>query len=799
MKAQKDIFSGTRTRLTRHDLIAYEQLLADGVSRFLSFKSYSVYFPRSVQATEPFWDSADRKLLLPLLLRGEMLGVFVARGVKLRSQKRLFAMLPAMAELVMEKLLLYKMSITDPTTGLFSRPYLQQTMCREVTRIRNCFIPTADSDCELAATGHRACMGVVTFQLASLRKVVREYGYIFADHVAEKLADTLCECAPEQAIAARTGDFEFAVFLPSGTLGSCKKFAKSAVHALRGIRVVHDLTEDSVGVAACAGYAAYPQDMEGATFERPEQEQARLLLRKSRIAAGIAGEANAGEALDYVMGFNRILTEGGKVLETMPMNRSRVSLGRSMGAKEGQRFSVWSVQYDLQKQADANGNGDSPTPMYKGEIVLMEVQETTALAEVMHLGDPTWSIEPGDRITLLPEDKGISASQGEEGRVDPLTGLLRHRDFLARFSKEREKFDTFALALLRLTGKDRSHESRYSHPEQLMAEAAEVCRDILGSELIGGRYGLNSLMYFHAAEKSEALHERYTLLCTELDRTLHIEAAVGISCYPFLHYRKADGLENSLKALEYAMLLDKPRVGIMDSLALNISADKLYSRGDTFAAIEEYKRALLADESNVMAWNSLGVCYAGLGKAQEAREQFKEALKYNRNNVMALYNMGHICQTLGKVEEARRHYRKCLRQEKNHLFSLIRLGQLAEQEKKFGAARQYYNKAARQEENQALVCRHLARLCMRQGRPDEAREHLHQALLYNPQDAIALQLMARLYLDGGEDPEVAEVLARQAAALSPQYKAAWLELARALEARGNMAEASAALCKAGEL
>ncbi len=805
MKAQQDIFTGTRTRLTRHDLITYDHLLADAVSRFLPFKSYSLYFPKGRQSAEPVWDQQDRKLLLPLIFRGELLGVFVARGVTMRARKTMMPLYTGLGELALEKLQLYKMSITDPTTGLFSRQYLKQAVCREVELIRECFRPAGDGCCDINASavegGYHACMGMVVFAFESMKNVIRDYGYLFADELALKLAETLAACAPESALVARTGDYEFAMFIPGGTTTACRRIAKDAVRELRDVRLVHELTEDRVGVHASGGYATYPQDFEGYLFERAVSEQARLLLRKARIASGIAGERNVGEAMEYVMGFNRILVEGGKVLETMPMSRVMVSLGRSMGAREGGRYSVWSTDYDSNRIANGENGGSGPkAPMYKGEVVLMEIRETQSLAEVMHLGDPTWAIEPGDRITLMPEEKGMSTlPEGEEAHLDPITGLYRHRDFLAKFSREREQADTFALALVRLTGVDKAHGSRSTHVEQMVAESAEVCRNILGPDALGGRYGLNSLIYFHADVTSEEMRERYTFLCETLDAKLHIEAAVGVACHPFLKYRRADSLENCLKALEYAMLCPKPRVGVMDSLALNISADKLYSRGDTFEAIEEYKRALLADEGNTMAWNSLGVCYAGLGKPQEARKQFEEALRRNRKDVMALYNLGNVCHTMGEIKPAREFYRKCLKLDPNHFFALIRLGQLSEGDKKYSIARQYYNRAARLEENQALVQRHLARLSMRQGRMDEARECLHQALIHNPQDALALQLMARLYLDAGEDPEIAEVLARQAAALRPDMKSAWLELARALEVRGRHEEAREALLKAGAL
>ena len=800
MKVQKDILTGTQARfsrvdrftcLSRRDLISYEPMLAEGISRFLSFKSYSLYFPRSSQGPEPQWIGTERKLLLPLCLNGKLLAVFVARGVSLKAPKTMLGVFQGMAELVLEKLLLHKISISDPVTGLYSRQYLQSAMCREVDLIRECFRPSSDGRCDLVTVGHRACMGVVVVNLEPLKRVIRDHGYLFADRMALELADTLREAMPEQAIGARTGDFEFTVFLPTGTPKTCRKLAKKVALALRSARVTHEVTDEQVGVTATAGYATYPQDMEGFLFEKPLEEQTRLLLRKARIAASIVAEHVLGDVMDYTMGYNRILADGGKVQEVLPMNRLQVSIGQSMGAREGQRFSVWATQYGSRAGKDAS-------PMYKGEVVLMDVRETDALAEVMHLGDPTWPVNEGDHISLLPDEQSVSAPKdGSDPQVDPLTGLLRHRDFLARLTLERENADAFSLCLLRLAEGEKRRGSKSG--EQLMAEAADICRDVLGSDAIGGRYGINSLVYLHCGEFCEDLQARYTELCTLLDTKLSIDAAVGISNHPFLRYRKADSLDNCLKALEYAMLLPAPRVGIMNSLALNISADKMYSKGDTFGAIEEYKRALLADGDNTMAWNSLGVCHAGLGRPHDARSHFDEALARDAGDVMALYNLGHVCHTLGELDEARKHYKKCLKKDSSHVFALIRLGQIAEREKKYGSARQYYNKAAKLEENQTLVQRHLARLCLRQDKADEAREHLHQALLYNPQDAIALQLMARLYMDGGDDPEVAQVLARQAVALRPELKAGWLELSRALEALGLHKESRDALMKAGEL
>ena len=90
------------------------------------------------------------------------------------------------------------------------------------------------------------------------------------------------------------------------------------------------------------------------------------------------------------MGYGRLLLEGGHIRQVMPLSRVLTSLGRSVGAREGQHFSVWSVNYAVK-----GGSGDeSLQPLYKGEIVLLEVRESESVAEILHLGDPAWPLEP---------------------------------------------------------------------------------------------------------------------------------------------------------------------------------------------------------------------------------------------------------------------------------------------------------------------------------------------------------------------------------------------------------------------
>ena len=496
--------------------------------------------------------------------------MFVARGVPTERVNELRNYWPQLGALIADNLLLYKQSLSDPVTALFSRHYLLRSMEREIEALRDpirtapsspgmATDPAAGSIARDAARGSAEGLvpgegdppswrglGTLVIRLAALRDVVREFGYQFADELMLALADALVALCPQQAIAARTGDSEFAVHLPATGQRACRELAGKIAQSLRQVYVVHPLRREQVGIAASVGYTLYPQDVEGSLFVRPAAEQARHVLRKARLAAAMADEKlpmfPGRSDMPSVMGFGRILMEGGYVLESLPMSRVIVSLGSNMHAREGLRFSVWSSHFPAEGR-EKRQPGSPLAPLYKGEIVLMEVREDVSQAEIIHLGEPAWNIEPGDHLLLLPEEQG-SLARGREGeaRQDPETGLLRHGDFLARWSEEQETADAFALALIRLAPEqrreadqaepaDREHSrqdradlqsteekdafysgpqaSGSAHPARFMTEAARVCLEEFGSKTLGGRYGINSPIFYHPGADLPALADTY--------------------------------------------------------------------------------------------------------------------------------------------------------------------------------------------------------------------------------------------------------------------------------------------------
>ena len=510
---------------------------------------------------------------------------------------------------------------------------------------------------------------------------------------------------------------------------------------------------------------------------------------------------------DRVFNYSDIVKTGGRVLETLPLQRLAVSLGRCVGAQEGLRYLVWSPRQERAqgvRLAGDEGLLDRSPTLYRGEIVLTEVREDVSIAEVLHGGDPAWTPNPGDRLTLIPERDSLFTAGGESvaapaARRDPLTGLYDYRDFLTLFARERGRAEHFCMALTRILPGPEQPQALAQAVEQVAALAQRLlCAgpaspapgpDATPALAAGGRFGQGGLVHFLPNADPEELERSARELCRLAQAEHGLELAVGLARHPFLHLAKGEALDCAAKALEHALLLPAPRVAMFDSLSLNVAADRLFVEGDLYAAVEEFRLALLADPANMLARNSLGICYAQMGKADLARREFEQVAAAEDDNVMAHYNLGWACQRLGEISCARRSYERCLKLDPGHGFSLVRLGSLAEAEGDLGTAAKLYQKALATPGAEAAALRPLARVALAQGDPARARECLHLALSANPNDPFAMHMLARLYLDGGEDPQIAEVLARQSAALMPERQEFWDTLVLALTRQGRHEDA----------
>jgi GGDEF domain-containing protein/tetratricopeptide (TPR) repeat protein len=789
--------------LTQRDLIAHEHALRDVFSRFLAFKTHSLYFPKPGDALAaafgPHWAMAvhlpaERKVMTPLCLDGRLLGVFVARGASLGGRRSLLPLLPQVGTMALTQLRLTLAAAADPLTGLGTGEALLSLVAREIEAVQQRILPGADSLGELGLSGCAGGFGLAVVDLDRFSRVAGRFGFLVAEDVLARAGAALAALCPQGGLAARLHDDLFALFLPAASPARCRETAEAVLAGLSRTEVPIAATGESLTLSASAGCVSYPQDVRGGQFAAAPAEQARLLLHKAKKGLAVAKDLGRNQAMAY----SRILAEGGTVLQNLPLSRVAVSLGRWVDAEAGQRFLIWSPK--LEREVDvraADGSrltGRGPAAV-KGEIVLAEVAEDMAFAEVLQLTDPHLPLEPGDRLALLPETDEPAQADGPP-RLDPASGLFGYRDFQRATAPDREKRPAFSQILIQLAAPPAKR--RTDRPAEAdMAQAAGLARQFFGQKAMGGRFSAAKLVFFVPERDPASLAEPAGTLLAAIRERLELEAAIGLAGYPCLNYGRGDVAENCRKALDHALLLPQgPRLAVFDTLSLTVSGDRHFAMGDLYAAMEEYKQALLADETNALARNSLGICLARLGRLPQARAEFERVIAGEAKNTMALYNLGCALARQGDAAAARKAFQKCLRADPGHVSSLLRLGRLAEESRRLAVALKYYRRALAAGGPAAPTLRHLARLALARERMDEAREHLHQALLRDPKDAYALQLMARLYLAEGEDPAIAEAMARQAVALRPERREFWVELSRALAAQGRHDEARDAAARA---
>lgn len=782
MKVNQSLRPEPGPALDGRDLISFELALKDEIARFLPFDSYSLYFPDYFDEDSALWQelasgkavhlSGERSLLVPLMRQGMLLGVFVARGVRLKAPKAMPPMIARMAGLVLDKLALYKASITDPLTGLANRERLMQRMAEEIELVRQCILPGSGESMDPDSSCYSAGFGLILVRLGGLNRLYERHGSALGDEAAKQAAQIFAALRPDRALCARPDTDALAMLLPGATARSCRELAETAASELARILVTDPVFEHSIALSSCLGVAAYPKDLDGGLGLADAKDQAMVLLRRAGFAAGTA----QGHGSGAVFSLDDVKARGGRILSLQNASRARVSLGREAGATEGERYLIV-------------GNGGRET---KGELVLLEIGENESLAEVVHAADPTDPPEAGDFLHLVPASEPARAS-GAAPRVNQRTGLFSYMDFVNRLADMREESESFALLLTRLP----------QEPEALddgdISRAATKASAVLGPDAVGGRYSLGTMIHFVPDVSRRQAKALGLALHKALAEAFGEEPAVGVHTYPYLSFLPADALDNGRKALEYALLLSPPKVGLLDSLALTIAADRLFTEGRLFDAIEEYKLALLADRANILARNSLGVSLARAGRLAEAARQFKTVINREEADVNARYNYGYACMRMGKHQEAEAAFHHCLELNSSHLYSLIRLGQIALADKRFDDAEKALKKAEKLDGGRGPTSRVLARLALARKENGQAREYLHQAMVNDPHDALAMNLMAELYLEEGEDPQIAEALARQSAAIRPDHRPFLKTLAKCLDVQGKAEEAASVRARANSL
>ena len=338
--------------LSQRDLIAREPFFKDIFSRYLTFKTYSLYFPKPgdeamAAGFGPEYGTAvhlssERKVLIPLTEENRLLGVFVARGATLGAPRTMLPLLPRIGAMALRELALTRATVTDPVTGLSTNQALLAAMEREIDLVQDRILPGSASLVDPGLTGLRGCFGLVLLDIDYFSRVAAQYGFVTAEAALGTIGTLLARLCPQDGTAARLHDDLFGIFLPGASAARCQELAETVLRELSRMTFSAPATEDAFTLTASAGCVMYPQDVRGGQFAAPLGELSRLLVHKGKKALAVAKELGRNQIMPY----RRILSEGGVVLDSLPLGRLAVSLGRWVDAEVGQRFLVWSPRHD---------------------------------------------------------------------------------------------------------------------------------------------------------------------------------------------------------------------------------------------------------------------------------------------------------------------------------------------------------------------------------------------------------------------------------------------------------------------
>jgi tetratricopeptide (TPR) repeat protein len=348
--------------------------------------------------------------------------------------------------------------------------------------------------------------------------------------------------------------------------------------------------------------------------------------------------------------------------------------------------------------------------------------------------------------------------------------LLFGRDFIDHAMKQLELVPKFA-ALVVGVDQTRQEDDKYSNPGahdehvDVASIIATTCQEEKGmwGALEPGLFG----SFFPGKNESEGL-DTARHIQKQLAEKSKQTITIGIASYPIITFEKYDMIDNARKALDHAAFFGPGSAVTFDGVSLNISGDKLYEEGDLQGAIDEFKRALLIDPSNVNVHNSLGVCYGLLGDFEPAIKEFQTVVSMVPKEHMALFNLGLVYALRKEPEEALRFF---LRAEKinDSVYEIaFQSGKLYFESGDLAKAKPFLERAAKLDPDSGGVYRYLGDCYAADNLQQDAISAYKKAIRYNPQDAASISALACLFDDQGENPEITLMFCRESVGISPE-------------------------------
>ncbi|MDZ7758787.1 MAG: tetratricopeptide repeat protein [Desulfovermiculus sp.] len=749
-------------------LIRWEHRLQDFLRPVLSFSTASLYFPpqtgpQNQDHVQPSDHPAvlDRDvLLIPLLHSGRQMGMLRLTGVYPEQAEALTPYLPHLLSPCLQNMELELQLTHDPLTGVLRQEVFLAQIAEHIERLAGFLQPGLGS---VENPGQRPDFALLIVDITGMSALNRRAGHAFGDQILVQTGKAVQEAAGVQCQVARIQGDAFALVLPGTGPHTTHSRAGNILQAIHQLRFSHPVSGNSIQLTVSAGGVNFPQDLSGSWLQTASDELGKRLLDTAQECQKRALLLASQELFTP----SEVLNIGGRITEIISSTRVRIDLGSIHQARTGHHFQV------LIDPEDASG------AIPRTELRLIHVEETTSLAEVLLPPGGDCSFLQANRVELIENPTGKDFSAQQEAPFPALPDiahiLIKPDEFFHYWAASRSRQLQFTLSLLDL--------QPHNLPKALGALQSQA-QDLPAGCLLT-RYGTGSLLLYIPGHSPEETTAFFRTLLAFMSKEGGQEARVGVGYFPCLDTTRGETLDLTKQSLEHARLLPPPGLACFDSTTLTLSGDRAFARNEMRQAMHAYNQALLLDEQNSLARNSLAICLAQVGEFRGACTEFRRLLELDPDNYMAQYNYGYVCLKLLEREQARACFLRCLELMPGHSYSLLRLGQMAEEDGDLEQAEAYCRQAAQAAPDQGATHRALGRLAWKAGDMDKARSSLHQTLVSNPQDPEALRLLARLTLEQGHDPEVAESLVRRSLGLQPSHPESLELLNWALRERGE--------------
>lgn len=220
-----------------------------------------------------------------------------------------------------------------------------------------------------------------------------------------------------------------------------------------------------------------------------------------------------------------------------------------------------------------------------------------------------------------------------------------------------------------------------------------------------------------------------------------------------------------------------------------------YSKGRINESVSDYKRAIMANQSDPQAKFNLAVIYQDGGKLDEAERLYNEILQKYPDYAPALSNLGSIQEKRGMKSAAEQSYRRAMEVDKDDSWTASQFGYFMLRTGREDEAAALFEESIKRDFRCSNAWYGLGLIAEGKGDARTALKNYDRAIMYNPSDLHACLKAADIKLARG-DIGGAAALFQKAAAIDPSRGDIQLTLGRLLREEGKFKESEKVLERA---